>query len=800
MRRASQDLALASLFVLARSMPAVEYASHVTTEVYHINTPILAYSVVSPALSDSTSSNSSSSSSSSSLNSTSTAYAAVTVTVHDTVTAHDTVTTHEAASACALTPESSAGSYSTSAPYHYSSSPASSSSPSPSSTTPALPVSYAVLTSSTLSYTYLWNSASSVDTSSSTSTSTYGVLSSGTNSSTSHGYSSGGAATILYNASSASSSAYSSSSALPASSSYNNPNYTPASTSTNSSSAYISSSTTPQPSSSYNNPNYTVASTPPSSVYFPPSSVANVTTYPATSGPPISLAPNSTTLPVTSAPQVSIAPNSTTLPVTSLAPNATTPIATALPPIFTNTGCGPISEFFNSTQADWEKHKTGPWLDTWWSRNSITFEHTSGGFAAVFGAQHLGNPGWTCRDNGEDDTCDFNACNVPALNNQPKADMGSVYMILQSVSNLHGYFKGLGHALQNSAIGAALAKDDWADTFYDAKGVMNLAPLRNIMVVLNTLVGVAAAFAAFATPVVGALVAAGVAIFMAGTAFVTINAQAAVDDTFEKAADLGAKLGQVFTNSIKELITANDQLMRGANFEGAGDIRSFIAGGAYVGFGGIDKVKVMDTMSAMLVATSVNEMYRQQKIFIMGGGPCDDSGGLGEGPQEAKVCRDGKAWYLYFWKETKSFTLRAKRWGWLSAPPGMEKLGTGDFFGIHVEDIINASLDSYAVAEYNYTAQMGHERALNQLKNGLKNPIQYGAAWEGVFNIPICDVGGAAIAGIDHAEHILKKYDGNKSRPHWCGSICSNDEEKTKRFIAAAQMNNFKSPKHYCPD
>lgn len=93
---------------------------------------------------------------------------------------------------------------------------------------------------------------------------------------------------------------------------------------------------------------------------------------------------------------------------------------------------------------------------------------------------------------------------------------------------------------------------------------------------------------------------------------------------------------------------------------------------------------------------------------------------------------------------------------------------------------------------------MAHDRSLDALEQGWANPGALGPAWEGIWDIPVCDVGDAVKNKIPDAEWILMNY-GKGSRPHWCGNICSNDEQKTKDFIHAAQMDNFKSPKHYCP-
>lgn len=43
-------------------------------------------------------------------------------------------------------------------------------------------------------------------------------------------------------------------------------------------------------------------------------------------------------------------------------------------------------------------------------------------------------------------------------------------------------------------------------------------------------------------------------------------------------------------------------------------------------------------------------------------------------------------------------------------PPGADKLGQGDFAGVTVSDVINSSLDSYNIAEYNFDANKAAER------------------------------------------------------------------------------------------
>lgn len=140
---------------------------------------------------------------------------------------------------------------------------------------------------------------------------------------------------------------------------------------------------------------------------------------------------------------------------------------------------------------------------------------------------------------------------------------------------------------------------------------------------------------------------------------------------------------------MKELIGGNDQLMAGNKFGDHGDIRQFIKNGTFVNFTGVNETLAIDWMNTMLMAKAVNSLWRKQKVFIIGGGPCDekpghDKGTLGEGPKDGRLCRDGKAWYLYFWKERSGIVLNAEQWGWVEKPPGAENFGKDIYKGISI--------------------------------------------------------------------------------------------------------------------
>lgn len=270
------------------------------------------------------------------------------------------------------------------------------------------------------------------------------------------------------------------------------------------------------------------------------------------------------------------------------------------------------------------------------------------------------------------------------------------------------------------------------------------------------------------------------------------------DDTYKKSSDLGLALANIIIGSIQSFTTANDILMHGQTYHDTGDLRSYLRGGNFVNYPGIDKNTVTGQLNGFLIGQAINSLYRQQKIFILGGGNCGDNQGIGQGPQDGTICRDGKAWYLYWWQEPDHFTLNMHQLGWVTSPPGADKLGKGDYAAVTIQDILNSSLDAYIVAGYNYDNITAYQRAQSALKQQWANPAAQGTAWEGIFSIPVCNIS-AAINGSPSwsGEYILQPY-GHESRPVWCGPICDGNITKTRAFIHAANMENFESPVHFC--
>ncbi|OTA59755.1 hypothetical protein K449DRAFT_466779 [Hypoxylon sp. EC38] len=465
---------------------------------------------------------------------------------------------------------------------------------------------------------------------------------------------------------------------------------------------------------------------------------------------------------------------------------------------FLHRRCGTVSQFYNQKQSDWQSHNVDQWLSSWISNHSSDISNNPYGFAGAFGKWAIGNPDWSCRDDGSSSSCDLDPCDNRVLNSLGD-DIRPAYYVLESINRLHSYFMGMAQSFSTSSIGASLKKESWSTTFYQPKNNdKTISTIREILNAVTAVVGVAVAFAtAGAAPIVAASAAAMSTAVGAGMSAGSIQLQSEKDDTLEKDAQLGDVLGSIVVSSLKTFTAINNDLMVGKNYNNQGDITSYLKNGAFVDFGGVDKNGVIDVINAFLIGNAVNELWRQQKIFILGGGKCGDGEGIGSGPKDYSICRDGKAWYLYYWHEGNGDPFSAKQWGYVTMPPGADKLGQGDFKDVTIADVINSSIDSYNVAEYNYDASKAQERVKEAIEGAWRNPGYQGTSWEGTFTIPVCDVSGAIGQNWEGKEYILEEYDAN-ARPVWCGPICSNDWDKTSRFINAANMGGFKSPKHFC--
>ena len=157
--------------------------------------------------------------------------------------------------------------------------------------------------------------------------------------------------------------------------------------------------------------------------------------------------------------------------------------------------CGPVSEFYGQTADDWQSYGTDQWLSDWFSNNSDEISSNSNGFAGAFGEWAIGNPDWSCRDDGSASSCDLDLCDNNVLNNRGD-DIRSAYYVLEGINRLHSYFAGISQAFEASAIATSLSKESWSLTFYEAKDDSSaINTLKEVLTLTTTVIAVGAAFA-----------------------------------------------------------------------------------------------------------------------------------------------------------------------------------------------------------------------------------------------------------------------------------------------------------------
>lgn len=189
------------------------------------------------------------------------------------------------------------------------------------------------------------------------------------------------------------------------------------------------------------------------------------------------------------------------------------PTTDTLPTNIIHRRCGTVGQFYNPTPADWQKYNVDVWLSSWIITHQSDISKNTAGFAGAFGQWTLGNPDWSCRDEGSTSNCDTDTvCDNRVLNDKGK-DIRPAYYVLEGVSHLHTYFMNLGASLEVSAIAAALSKDSWALTFYNDKDVQSTTALKEILNAVGTIIGIGAAFAGLSGPIEGAVAGAGAALY-----------------------------------------------------------------------------------------------------------------------------------------------------------------------------------------------------------------------------------------------------------------------------------------------
>ncbi|PGH01386.1 hypothetical protein AJ79_07927 [Helicocarpus griseus UAMH5409] len=439
----------------------------------------------------------------------------------------------------------------------------------------------------------------------------------------------------------------------------------------------------------------------------------------------------------------------------------------------------------------------GLWLNSHWKKKKS--KKSEKGLVATFGKWALGDDGFTCKDNGNDDNCDIDVCNE-ILNSKHPHDARNAYYVLRSIQNLHSYFKGQNEAFQTGAISAAFAKDAWAGLFYDGDDPKEGQIVKDILDIVSTVFGVAGAAAALGAEAI-AVSSNIVSALVGGSTTSAYQAVSSGNEEFQVASSIGQLLGDLTLQWSNSRVKGNNELMQGMKF---GDmyLDDWIKGGLWVDYPGVPKDEVASNTYAMLKAVAINQIWRMQRVYIIGGGKCGDNQGLGEGTggtdNGAYAWCDkssNQAWYLYYWQKGDHGLPTDK--GWTARPWGADRLGTDAFSDIKAQQVIKSSLKSYRAAKFDYTADRLQERSAHAFAKGQR-PFKDGAEMEGLFTIPVCDISKSVNKSFDLKKYVLQPYK-YTNRSVWCAPICEADLDTSVKFMEAIGMADTDDAIHGCP-
>lgn len=91
---------------------------------------------------------------------------------------------------------------------------------------------------------------------------------------------------------------------------------------------------------------------------------------------------------------------------------------------------------------------------------------------------------------------------------------------------------------------------------------------------------------------------------------------------------------------MRSFTEAINSLMHGDNYTGMGNIRSYLAKGLFVNYNSIGKVLLTTAMNNLLIGQAINVLWRQMKVFVLGGATYGDNQGIGNGPPNYNLCRE----------------------------------------------------------------------------------------------------------------------------------------------------------------
>ena len=97
------------------------------------------------------------------------------------------------------------------------------------------------------------------------------------------------------------------------------------------------------------------------------------------------------------------------------------------------------------------------------------------------------------------------------------------------------------------------------------------------------------------------------------------------DGSFKSGANIGEALGRLALETQRLLTVANNDIMdgNGTNTNNLGStVSDYFREGKILNYKGIDKVEVEGRLTGVLQSKAIDSRWKEQSVFIMGGGPC----------------------------------------------------------------------------------------------------------------------------------------------------------------------------------
>ena len=119
--------------------------------------------------------------------------------------------------------------------------------------------------------------------------------------------------------------------------------------------------------------------------------------------------------------------------------------------------------------------------------------------------------------------------------------------------------------------------------------------------------------------------------------------------------------------------------------------------------------------------------------------------------------------------------------GYLNPPPNIDRLNN-TAYNISITDVLVSSSRAWKYAGNNYTEETAQNRIISSISsNGTLSPFQDGPSWEGIWTIPVCDIGN----NVDWNTQFGDAQQGLGRLPCCCGKKCKD----TAEFVYASGFN-----------